>query len=302
MFQGVEARERAFVPKTVREDKFEIVSVEIDLSIQEVGLDTQHLVGGVDRRAASDVDNRVRHVAGPAGPGRVDARGRQYQAGDIEIRGRETEPPGASVPNDNASAQRVGPSQHAVGCVEVAVADGLADAGAADGLTVLEAGGQSAGGKTETSFDLVEQGDGAGASIPELEVLADMNAGQASEALDKQGDELLTGQAAEGRIEFNDPRGVEPEMIERVEALSEGLDEAGRAFGIDDGKRMAIERDGDGRCAELFGVLLEVLEDGLVAEVNAVEHTNGDADWLCGRDESGRLAVDVHAKALIPRR
>ena len=203
MFQGVEARERAFIPKTVREDKFQIESVEVDLSIQEMGLDTQHLVGRVDRRAASDVDNRVGRVTGPAGPGRVDARRRQCQAGDIEIRGRKSESAGPSVTHDNASAQRVRPPQHAVGCAEVAVADGLADAGAADGLTALKAWGQSAGGKTETSFELAEQGDGAGASLPEVEVLADMDAGQASEALDEQGDELLTGQAAEGRIEFN---------------------------------------------------------------------------------------------------
>ena len=91
-------------------------------------------------------------------------------------------------------------------------------------------------------------------------------------------------------------------MFECLETLSERLDEAGRAFGVDDGKRMAIERDGDGRCAECLGVLLEVLEDGLVAEVNAVEHTDGDADRLCGRGEFGRLAGDFHAQALIPRR
>jgi len=302
VFQGIEVRERAFVSKTVREDKFEIVSVEVDLSIQEMGLDTHYLVGRVDGRAASDVDNRVRGLTGPEGPGRVDARRRQCQPGDIEIRGRKTEPAGTSVTDDHASAHCVAPPQHAVDCVEIAVADGLADAGAAYGLTVLKAGGQCAGDKTETSFELAEQGDGAGASIPEVEVLADVNAGQAPEALDKQGDEFLAGQAAEGSIEFDHPRSVEGQVFEGPETLSEGLDEAGRAFGVDDGKRMAIERDGDGRCAEFISVLLEVLEDGLVAKVDAIEHTDGDADRLCGSYELGELAGDFHAKTLIPRR
>lgn len=76
----------------------------------------------------------------------------------------------------------------------------------------------------------------------------------------------------------------------------------GARFGVDDGKRMAIERDGDGRCAEFFGVLLEVLENGLVAKVDAIEHTDGDAHRLCGSDELGGLAGDFHAKTLIPRR
>ena len=123
-------------------------------------------------------------------PAGINAVRRQHQTGHVEIGGRKTKLPANAVAFDDPAGNRVRPSEHLARGVEIAGADGLANARAADDLTVERHGGQSMNGETEFAAEFFEQRDVAAALVAENKIRADTKALDFSEVARQTADEI----------------------------------------------------------------------------------------------------------------
>ena len=79
----------------------------------------------------------------------IDSVGRQNQARRIKVCGRETKLAAHAITRDHAAGNGVRPSEHLTRGVEIAGANGFANARAADDLIVEGHGGQPVNGETQ---------------------------------------------------------------------------------------------------------------------------------------------------------
>jgi len=304
LLERIDAREGALLAEPGDDSELELSAIEIGVGIQEMGFNADGGVFGMDGRAPADVDDGEGGSVGPAGLGGIDAEWGHHESGDIDVGGREADLATALLAGDDSSADGVGAAEHGLGAGEVSGADRLADASAADGLGFVLGGGEGVGGEAEPSSELAQQGRVAAASVSKVEVLSHMDAGEAIEVADQLHDKGLAAEAAEMRIESDEPSRVQPEAGEGVEALAKRLDQRRGLVGGDDGGWMRVESDGDGESAEGPGVLAEVVEDVLVSSMDAVEDADGEGDGLSGWGELSGLADDSHGRGrgAVPER
>ncbi|MNC90112.1 hypothetical protein D3C83_61680 [compost metagenome] len=92
----------------------------------------------------------------------------------------------------------------------------------------------------------------------------------------------------------------EPGGLEQLELLVEAGEQLGGGLGPDDLGRVAVEGDEGGDLPPLVGLFPDEAQEGLVAEVDAVEGTDGDH----GPDGQFRAAVeapdDAHRSRQLP--
>lgn len=276
--------------------EFQGLPVEVALEIDEVGFSPGFRESLGDGGTGAQVESgREGAAVGKEGAAGIDAAGRQDQAGDVEVGGRDTPLTSEALAGLDSAAKRVGSAEEEGGLVEGAGGDAIAQAGAADGSALVEQWGDAVDGETVEGAEVSESVEVAGALVSEDEAGADGDAGDPTETKDQAFDEGVGGLTAEREVEGEDEGCGDAEGLEGVESAPEGIEQVGSVGGGDDGFRMGMKGDGDAGGLVGAGVLEHMLNHGGMAAMDAVEDAEGEADGLVGVALGCGLGEDVHA-------
>lgn len=278
LLEGFEVGEFHLIPEFCDEGDFKFSTIEITGEIEQMHLGVELGSGFGAGGTKAEVEGGGVGVRVDAGENGVNPVGWQGESTGVEIGGGKTEATADLIAGDDGAGEGVGAAEHLAGGVQVAGADGGADAGAADGLAVEGDGGEVVDGEVEFGTELAEQFDIAGAAVSEGEVGADADAVDVAEVVDKAADEVGRGQFTEGAVEVEEQGGIHAEGFDAAEFLGEGTDERRDAVGGDDGGGVGVEGDDDGFGAVLAGVHQGLTDDLLVTKMYAVKGADGEAD------------------------
>ena len=148
--------------------------------------------------------------------------------------------------------------------------------------------------KVEFCAECLEQRNIATAFATENKIRSHANAVNAAKITREATDELLAGLLAERFVERNFQQRVCTERFDGAEFLRSRINEWRDAIRRDDGVWMAIKRDDDGERVVLSRVGDGLTNDLLMAKVNAVEHTDGEAGFAAACGEIGCGVNDGH--------
>ncbi len=249
---------------------------------------------GAEGGAQANVHRGAMDATSHSGVGGVDAVRGQHEPGDWEIRGGETEFAAAGVAMDYLAGERVRSAKHLPGGVEIATANGLTDAGATDRFTVQGHRAKAMNGEAQFDAKFFEQRDVPAPLVAEDEVAADAEAGDPNEIVCKLADEFFGGLFAEGFVEVEEQGGVCIKCGDGTEFLRDGLQQWREMLRSDDGVGMSVEGDNDGEAFVLTSVGDGLADDLLVAEVDAVKHTDGEGDFARASIEFVGVPEDFH--------
>ena len=149
--------------------------------------------------------------------------------------------------------------------------------------------------KSEFVTKFFQQRDIAAALVAKNEIRPHANALDFSEVAGQSADERLAGLPAERAVEMNQQQRVRAQRFNRAQFLRQRINQRRHAVGRDHGAGVPVERD-----HQRNGVVLPRVGDGLaddllMAEMNAVENADGQADFataglqfVCGMDDFHR--------------
>lgn len=132
--------------------------------------------------------------------------------------------------------------------------------------------------------------------MAEGEFTADADAVQVAEIEGEAADELLAGLLTERAVEADEEGVRDAERFDGAEFLRQRVEHRRHAAGRDDSVRVAVEGDDNGNALVLAGVGERLPDDLLVAEVDAVEDTDGHADFARAGAEFGGGSEDGHGR------
>ncbi|MEQ2010028.1 MAG: hypothetical protein ABMA26_24865 [Limisphaerales bacterium] len=121
---------------------------------------------------------------------------------------------------------------------------------------------------------------------------------QVAEIAGEAADELLARLLAERAVEADEQRVRDAERFDGAEFLRQRVEHRRHAVRRDDGVRMAVEGYDDRHALVLAGVGKCLPDDLLVAEMHAVEDTDGHADLARAGAEFGGGGEDGHGGRL----
>lgn len=293
--QGVEGRELLFGAQLLDELHLDFRAVQVTAEVEEMDFEPGNGPAGVDGGAQAEVeDGEVIGVAEPDA-GRVDAVGREFEVGDVDVGRREAEGATELPTVGDGAGEGVGAAEEFSDVCEIAFAEGGADAGGRDPFVADVDGSGLVGDEAELTAEFAQEGDVAGAAVAELESVADGDRAQAAEAGSELADEAVAIDLGQFPGETDGKDGVDTEGAEGAEALGYRLEQARGAVGKDDGERVWIESHDDRAGAEGAGVEDGVADDVLVTQVNAVEHPQREANACAGAAEFGWITEETHA-------
>ena len=131
-------------------------------------------------------------------------------------------------------------------------------------------------GEAELLAELLEFGSAGLGSVAEAEIVTFVNLDGVERLLEDLVGEVEGGEAREILGEGDHDSGIDAALSDQIEALRERRDEARGLFGAENANWMGIEGDGKGLRAKRNSALADVVHDGLMAEVNAVEVADGE--------------------------
>jgi hypothetical protein len=127
----------------------------------------------------------------------VNPVGRQQPAAGVEIGGGKAELPSEFSAANDFAGEGISAPQHLAGRIEITGANGLANPGAADGLSVERDGGESVNLKLQFRAQPVEQGNVPAAPVAKHEIRANTDALNFAQGGHQAADEGLAGLLAE---------------------------------------------------------------------------------------------------------
>ena len=304
-FEGGDVGELLFTPEFLAEDDFQLLPVDVAAEIEEVDFENA-LVAAVGKRGASAEVDDAGHgfSAGHDYAGEVDAVGREGfpAAGGVNVLGVGPAQSGVNVGGgvaelvadavafDDGAANGEGAAEHDGGAVEVAVENVLADGGGADHFSGRGADGFDFGdGEAVAGGELFEEDGVAGAVVAKVEPGADADVPAEGDL----GDELFRSDGGEGVVKMDEDAGVKAELFDEGEFVGGGGEQGRRLVGTQDAERVGVECQRDGESVGGAGGA-GLVEDALVAEVDAVKDADGEGDRAVGGGEFGECAEDFH--------
>ena len=215
------------------------------------------------------------------------------EAVDGEVGGGEAEFAGELAAGDDLAEDRVGSAEEAGGGGEVALGDGLADAGAADGGAVEEDRGDGLRAKVEAGAEFGEGVKVAAAALSEAPVVAHGDGGEGVAGVGEAGDEGLWGEGGEGLVEGKDEEVGEAEGVQEAGLVRGGREEGGGGLRAQQLDGVRVKGEGHGGAALAGGGGLGAADHGLVAEVDAVKEADRQVDGAGeARQSSERVQGD----------
>jgi hypothetical protein len=293
--KGVDGRELLFRPELLDELHFDLRTIEVAAEVEEMDFEAGNGTAGVDGGTEAEVEDGEVIGVTETDAGCVDAVGRKFEVGDVDVGGREAEGATELAAVGDGAGEGIGAAEEFGDVAEVAFAEGGSDAGRRDAFVADVDGGGLVGDKVDFAAEFAEQGDVAGAAVAELESVADGDRAQAAEAGGELADEALAIDLGQFPREVDGEDGVDAEGAEGPEALGYRLEQARGPVGEDDGERVRIEGHDHRACTEGSGVENGVADDVLVTQVNAVEHPQREADACTGAAEFGWITEETHA-------
>jgi hypothetical protein len=293
-FEIVQALELLFFPQPGHERDLELFPVEIPTEIEQVNLDTKSGLRRLQGGAVADVHHRPVSEALAPGMGSVDPIGRTLQSGNAQVGGRKTELRPQVITGHNRCRQRIISPQHPARGLEIAASNRLSHPRAADGFLVQRNGGKPVHDEMQLCSHRLQQLNIPSPLMPELEGISDADAVDVLEIPREAADKILGGQLTEGPVEGDQPGRVGSERGEGAELLRERMDQARSVIRGEDGSRVAVEGDDDGEPFKPAGIIHRAADDLLMAEVDAIEHADGEADFPRSRLEFTGCAEDFH--------
>ncbi len=291
----VERRELLFRPELLDELHLDLGAVEVAAEVEEVDFEAGNGTAGVDGGAEAEVeDGEVIGVAEPDAGG-VDAVGREFEVGDVDVGSREAQGATKLAAVRDGAGQGVWAAEELGDVGEVALAEGGSDAGGGDAFVADVDGGGLVGDKVEFASEIAQEGDVAGAAVAELEPVADGYRAQAAEAGRELADEAIAVDLGQFPGEVDGKDGVDAEGAEGAETLGYRLEQAWGAVGEDDGERVGIEGHDHRTRAKGPGVKDGMTDDVLVTQMNAIEHPQREAYACAGASEIGWITEETHA-------
>src|SRR5882757_5672961 len=154
--------------------------------------------------------------------------------------------------------------------------DFAADGGAGDDFAVERDWRDYFDGEAMACAQFAEQSYVAGLFVAEVKIFAHQDGADVQAAHQNLLDELFGGKAREIEGEGEDDGGLQAYGAEPVHALGIGGEAERSGFRAKDSARGWIESEGGGDVASFRGVLDGGADDGLMAEVDAVEIADGE--------------------------
>ncbi len=278
--EGFQRVELLFAADELEGLDFEVSAVDILVDVEVMGFEAVGWGGLVVGGADAEVEDGGVGFVVENGVGGVDAEGWEGEILDIEVGGGETDLAAELVALDDLTGDGVGTTEQAAGFREQPGGDFFADDGGADGAGVQGDGGEDMGGVMEFAFEVFKELAGARALMSEGEALSDADGGKGVEVLGDLADESFSVDLAERVGEGGNDGGVDAGRFERLESGLEVLDGWGDAVWGDHVIGVLIEGQGGGEAVIAVGVIEGELEELLMAEVDAIEHADGDVDGL----------------------
>src|SRR5208282_6937039 len=209
-----------------------------------------------------------------------------------------------AIARNHAAGNRVRPSEHLARGIKIAGANGLANARAADDLTVEGHGGQSMNGETEFAAEFFEQRDVAATFVAENKIRADTEALDLSEVARQTANEIFARLSAEFFVEMNQQQRVRAQRFNRAQFLRQRINQRRHPLRRNDGVRVPVKRNYQRNGIVLVRIGDGLADDLLMAEMDAVENADGQAalavaglQFVCGMDD---FHVSQRAAGILP--
>jgi hypothetical protein len=274
---------------------FERAMVQVTRKVEEMDLKLEPRRRCLDGGAMAKVQHGWVIDPVQACRGGIDTSGRQCEPGDVEVGGGESELTPALISADDTARDGVRSAEEAMDGGQVAALDGVANAGAADGLMALRDGGHTMNDEVELVAEALEQIEISRALMTEGKGGANAEAMDLAEAVNQLANERFSGDSAKGDVEGDQPGGVESRVLQPAESLVKRLDQSRGAVGGYDGVGMPVEGDGNRQSIACFCIAQGLTEHGLMAEVQAIEDPDGGTDRLGAGLQLVGEADDFHA-------
>lgn len=276
-FERIDRGKFLFRAKFFDKGKFYLLPVDVASEVEEMNFRAKLRFGMLQRRTIANVQDGFVGFSTHFGLDSIHRIRRNGQMPDIEIRGRVAQLAPQLVALNHYSGGRIRAAQHLAGSVEIAIADGVANAGAADGFSVQRNRCQSVHDEFEFLTKSFEQWDIARALISESEIAPHADAVNVSKVSHQTTDENVATLLTEGEVKADQENCVHAERAYGAKFLGQRIDQGGRALRRDDSARVAIECDGYSKSAMLPGVGDGSPDYLLMAQMNAIKDTDGHA-------------------------
>ena len=112
-------------------------------------------------------------------------------------------------------------------------------------------------------------------------------------------DELLGRSLGERQIELDQQANVRAELFDQLEFVLRAGEEQGSFVGLQDTHRVRVEREHNRRAARRLRIVARLADDTLVAEVDAVEDADGEANVVGDRRQFFECVDEVHQKMSV---
>jgi hypothetical protein len=213
---------------------------------------------------------------------RIDAVGRQKQAGNIEVGCGKTKLSAQAVALDHRTAERVGAAEHLSGKVEVSDSDCLPDARATDRLTIQRDGSHAVNSEVQFFAQPFQQRHIASAFVAENKVFSHTKALNPAGLSRQTANEFLACLPAEWLVKMNQQQRIRTERFNGTQLLRQRIDQQRNTVGRDNSIGMAIKGHHQRQPFMLPGIGNGLPDDLLMTEMHAVEDTDGNADPFTG--------------------
>jgi hypothetical protein len=284
-FQFLKGGELLLVAQPCGERDFQFLTLKLAFEIKEVNLHAKLRHGLTDRWPMADVQHSAMGLVTNGCMRSIDSFRWQNESIEIKVGSGETKCVSKFVSSDDPGSERVRTPQHLTGGVEIAPSHCLPDTSAADHLTIQRNGRDPVDNKLQFATKLFQYRDIAAAFVAENEVGTNTNALNSAQFLGELTYERFTRQLAEQTVKAKYQQSIRSERLDGAHFLRLRINQRRDAVGGNNRTRVLVE--GDDQCDS---VLLACIGNGLpydllMAEMHAVEHTNGETDLLAVRLE-----------------
>jgi len=294
-----------FVTEFLDDGQFEFVAVKVCVKVEQVSFDAELRVGVLECWTMANVENsakgsriadfgfRISGFGFQRGVDGIYTGGRQGESGNVQVGGGKAELAAQAISADNGSRKRIAAAKHLAGGIEIACLNGFADTCAAHSFAIQRNGRQTMHGKFQFSSELSEQLDITTSFVTKNKLGANAQTLDSPKAAGQSPDERFTGLLAESLVEVNQEKRIGAKRFDSSQFLGKGIDQGRDSMRSNDDIRVAIEGEDDSGRFVLSGIADRLADDLLVAQVNAVEKADREANFCriqfgCRLDNSHR--------------
>src|SRR5260370_18962733 len=255
--------------------ELQVLGGDFPVKIEQVGFDTEG--GAVEGGADTDVGDRAATLgfALEESSCHIDAAGGQKLLLGLVVEGGEGEAAAGGGADDDFTGEREGTAEEPRGVGDVAGGDFAADHGARDDFFVAGQRWNDLDREAVERAQGAKQGDIAALLMTEAKILAYENGAHLQTTHENALDKVFGSDACEVQGERKHHGGLDAQKTKPLHTLSVGGKAQGSGFRAKDLAGRGIEGECGGHVARFLGAVDDGTQDGLMAEMDAVEIADG---------------------------